>query len=103
VLAHPTFLKDAIAEQVKAFAAEDAYKSFVRSIMERPDFKLMQDSGLFLPSTSDATFAGHVPLAMREERFMSGVAEKSARMSYRCTRVIFAVKLMAKMGHAARV
>jgi len=40
---------------------------------------------------------------MREERFMSGVAEKSARMSYRCTRVIFAVKLMAKMGHAARV
>ncbi|PYS84149.1 MAG: hypothetical protein DMF67_06505 [Acidobacteria bacterium] len=87
VLARPTFLKDAIAEQVKAFASEDAYKSFTRSIMSRPDFKLMQDSGLFLPSTSDATFAGHVPLTMREERFMSGVGERlpGVRSSSRAT------------------
>jgi hypothetical protein len=73
---HPTFLKDAIATQARAFASESAFQDFARSIAERADFPLMRDSGLFLPSTYDVEMAGHAPAAMREERFASNVAEK---------------------------
>jgi hypothetical protein len=76
VLAHPSLLNDALTTQAKAFASEDAFQTFARGVMERPDFKLMQESGLFLPSTYDIEFAGRAPAAMREERFASNVAEK---------------------------
>lgn len=74
--AHPTFLKDAISAQARAFASEEAFQDFARSIMERPDYILMKESGLFLPSTYDVEFAGRAPLSMREERFASAAAEK---------------------------
>jgi hypothetical protein len=50
ILAHPTYFKDAMAAQVKAFASEGAYNSFVASIRGRDDFELMQRSGLYLSS-----------------------------------------------------
>jgi len=76
VLAHPTFLKDAITEQVKAFASEDAFQSFARSVIERPDFQRIKDAGLFLPSTYDAEGVSGTGALMREERFASSAAEK---------------------------
>lgn len=76
VLAHPTFLKDALTTQAKAFASEESFQTFARSIMERPDYAVMKEAGLFLPSTRDVEFAGHAPAVMREERFASSAAEK---------------------------
>jgi hypothetical protein len=49
-LAHPTYLKEAFANQVKAFASEDAFNGFAQAIRNRPDFELMNKSGLFLSS-----------------------------------------------------
>jgi hypothetical protein len=37
--AHPTFLKDVIANQVKAFASEGAYRDFAQSLAARPWFE----------------------------------------------------------------
>lgn len=49
--AHPSYLKQAFARQVRAFASEDAANEFAQAIRNRPDFELMNDSGLFLSST----------------------------------------------------
>jgi hypothetical protein len=73
--AHPTFLKDAIATQAKAFASEGAYQEFVRGLMERPDFQDLKEF-LFLPSVKDVEYAGRAPAVLREEGFASAVAEK---------------------------
>jgi hypothetical protein len=73
--AHPTFLKDAIATQAKAFASEPAYQDFVRGLMDRPDFQDLKEF-LFLPSVRDVEFAGHAPVGLREEGFASAAAEK---------------------------
>ncbi len=77
VLAHPTFLKDALKTEVRAFASEEASQAFAREIILRPDFKVMQESGLFLPSTRDLEFGGHAPVSMREERFASRLADST--------------------------
>ncbi|HYY93843.1 MAG TPA: hypothetical protein VE713_04950, partial [Pyrinomonadaceae bacterium] len=74
--AHPTFLQDAITQQVKAFASEDAYRAFAQSLTEKPWYQPMQDAGLFLPSTYDVEMGGRAPAWMREERFASAAAEK---------------------------
>jgi hypothetical protein len=66
ILAHPSYLKEAMAEQVKAFASEDAFNNFVGSIRGRDDFELMQRSGLYLSS------AGSGP----EENFASGLVKR---------------------------
>jgi hypothetical protein len=73
--AHPTFLKDAIETQAKAFASESAFQDFARGLMERPDFADLKEF-LFLPSVRDVEYAGHAPAAMREERFASAMADK---------------------------
>jgi hypothetical protein len=74
--AHPTFLKDAIANQVKAFASEDAFRDFAQSVTARPWYGPMTDAGLFLPSTYDAAGEAGTGALMREERFASQAAEK---------------------------
>jgi hypothetical protein len=66
ILAHPSYFKQAMVEQVKAFASEDAFNNFVGSIKGRPDFDLMRESGLYLSS------AGSGP----EEAFASGLVKK---------------------------
>src|ERR1051325_7042223 len=38
-LAHPTYLKEAFARQVKAFAGEDTFNAFRAEIMGRPDLR----------------------------------------------------------------
>lgn len=45
VLAHPSFLKKALAEQAKATVSQSEFDAFARSIKSHPDFKLMQDVG----------------------------------------------------------
>ncbi|MFL6285713.1 MAG: hypothetical protein ACJ74Q_21455 [Pyrinomonadaceae bacterium] len=65
-LAHPTYLKEAFAHQVKAFASEDLFNNFAQAIRNRPDFELMNKSGLFLSSTGPEA----------EEAFASKLAQK---------------------------
>jgi hypothetical protein len=67
IAAHPTYLKEAFAEQVKAFASEDAFNSFIESIRSRPDFQQMKDAGLYL---------SHVAGDAVEEPFASKLARK---------------------------
>jgi 2'-5' RNA ligase superfamily/D-alanyl-D-alanine carboxypeptidase len=74
--AHPSFLRNAIAQQVKAFASESAFRDFAQGLTERSWFKPMQDAGLFLPSTYDVEMGGRAPAWLREERFASAAAEK---------------------------
>ena len=64
--AHPSYLKEAFAHQVKAFASEDAANEFAQAIRNRPDFELMNDSGLFLSSVGPEA----------EEAFASKLAQK---------------------------
>jgi hypothetical protein len=64
--AHPSYLKEAFTEQVKAFASEDAFNSFIEGIRARPDFERMQKSGLYLSHVG-----GNV-----EEPFASGLVKK---------------------------
>ncbi|HEV7889429.1 MAG TPA: hypothetical protein VGP08_02265, partial [Pyrinomonadaceae bacterium] len=66
VAAHPSYLKEAFAHQVKAFASEDAFNDFAQAIRNRPDFELMNDSGLFLSSVGPEA----------EEAFASNLAQK---------------------------
>ncbi len=66
VAAHPSYMRRAYVEQVKAFASEDHFNAFVESIRARPDFQQMQDSGLYL---------SHVG-AGPEEVFTSGLAQR---------------------------
>jgi hypothetical protein len=66
ILAHPTYFADAMEAQVKSFASKDAFNTFVESIKQRPDFKLMEESGLFLSS----------PGGVSEEVFVSGLSKK---------------------------
>ncbi len=65
--AHPSFIKDVMANQVKAFASEDAASALKDAIINHPDFPLMKDSGLYLSSVR-----GSAP----EEMFSSGWSEK---------------------------
>jgi hypothetical protein len=65
-LAHPTYLKEAFAAQVKAFASEDLFNDFAQSIRNRPDFELMNESGLFLSCVGPEA----------EEAFASKLAQK---------------------------
>lgn len=66
ILAHPTYLKEAFTNQLKAFASEDAFNAFRSEIMGRPDFQQMQDAGLFLSSVGPEA----------EEAFASKLADK---------------------------
>jgi hypothetical protein len=61
-----SYLKEAFAHQVKAFASEDAFNDFAQAIRNRPDFELMNDSGLFLSSVGPEA----------EEAFASNLAQK---------------------------
>ncbi|HEX3560335.1 MAG TPA: M15 family metallopeptidase [Pyrinomonadaceae bacterium] len=74
--AHPTFLQDAIAQQVKAFASESSFRDFAQALTEKSWYKPMTDAGLFLPSASDLEMGGRAPAWLREERFASAAAEK---------------------------
>jgi hypothetical protein len=65
-LAHPTYLKEAFAEQVKAFASEDAFNEFAQALRNHPDFELMNKSGLFLSSVGPEA----------EEAFASKLAQE---------------------------
>jgi hypothetical protein len=65
-LAHPSYLKEAFARQVRAFASEDAAKEFAQSIRNRPDFEQMNEAGLFLSSTGPEA----------EEAFASKLAQR---------------------------
>jgi hypothetical protein len=65
ILAHPTYFKEAMTEQVKAFASEDAFNSFVEGIRSHPDFDLLRKH-VDLSSVGD----------IREEPFASGLARK---------------------------
>jgi hypothetical protein len=67
VAAHPTYLKEAFVEQVKAFGSEDAFNAFVEGIRARPDFEQMKDAGLYL---------SHVAGDAGEEPFASGLAQR---------------------------
>jgi hypothetical protein len=66
ILAHPSYFKDAMVEQLKAFGSEDAFNNFVGSIKGRPDFDVMRESGLYLSS------AGSGP----EEAFASRLVKR---------------------------
>lgn len=76
IFAHPSYLKDTIASQVKAFASESAYRDFVQSLAERPWFEKMREAGLFMPSTLDVAGGGGEGALMREEAFASRVADR---------------------------
>jgi hypothetical protein len=65
ILAHPTYFKEAMSRQVRAFASEDAANSFVEAIRSRPDFELLREN-VDLSSVGD----------IREEVFASGLAKK---------------------------
>jgi hypothetical protein len=65
IMAHPTYFPRAMREQVRAFASEDAFNSFVESIKSRPDFQLLREN-VDLSSVGD----------IREEVFASGLARK---------------------------
>jgi hypothetical protein len=66
-LAHPSYLKEAFARQVKAFASEDAFNGFRAEILGRPDFEQMRDVGkVFLSSVGPEA----------EEAFASNLADK---------------------------
>lgn len=65
-LAHPTYLKEAFAHQVKAFASEDAFNAFRAEMMGRADFEQMKEAGLFLSSVGPEA----------EEAFASKLADK---------------------------
>jgi peptidoglycan L-alanyl-D-glutamate endopeptidase CwlK len=64
--AHPSYLKEAFARQVKAFASEDAFNEFAQAIRNHPDFELMNESGLFLSSVGPEA----------EEAFASKLVQK---------------------------
>jgi hypothetical protein len=65
-LAHPSYLKEAFAHQVRAFASEDAANEFAQAIRNRPDFEQMNEAGLFLSSTGPEA----------EEAFASKLAQR---------------------------
>ncbi|MGB8507359.1 MAG: hypothetical protein WCD76_03060 [Pyrinomonadaceae bacterium] len=65
--AHPSFIKDVMTNQVKAFASQEAADALKDAILEHPDFALMKDSGLYLSSVR-----GSAP----EEMFSSAWSEK---------------------------
>ncbi|MBC7933180.1 MAG: hypothetical protein H7Z38_21665 [Rubrivivax sp.] len=65
ILAHPTYFKQAMSRQVRAFASEDAATAFAESIRSRPDFDLLREN-VDLSSVGD----------IREEPFASGLAKK---------------------------
>jgi hypothetical protein len=82
VAAHPSYLKQAYAEQVKAFASEDAFNSFVQSIRARDDFAQMQDAGLYLSGMggkSEEVFASglvkHIPGVAASDRAYSAALD----------------------------
>jgi hypothetical protein len=66
IMAHPSYFKDAMVAQTKAFARGSSFNEFVAAIKGRPDFDLMKDSGLYLSS------AGSGP----EEAFASGLVKR---------------------------
>jgi hypothetical protein len=66
VAAHPSYLRRAYVEQVKAFKSEENFNTFVEGIRSRGDFGQMQDAGLYL---------SHVG-AGPEEVFTSGLARR---------------------------
>lgn len=66
VASHPSYLKEAMAHQVKAFASEDAFNAFRAEIMGRADYEQMKDAGLFLSSVGPEA----------EEAFASQLAQK---------------------------
>ena len=78
-----------IAKQARAFASESAAEAFARSIIQRPDYSVMKESGLFLPSTYDVEFAGHAPRRLASgERLDAGADNgrrdaKPSRMDFR--------------------
>ncbi|MCA1594735.1 MAG: hypothetical protein LC754_19320, partial [Acidobacteria bacterium] len=65
--AHPSFIKDMMRNQVKAFASQDAADALKDAIINHPDYGLMKDSGLYLSSVR-----GSAP----EEMFSSAWSEK---------------------------
>jgi hypothetical protein len=65
IMAHPSYFVEAMTEQVKAFASEDAFNSFVEGIRSRPDFETLRRH-VQLSSVGD----------IREEPFASGLAKR---------------------------
>jgi hypothetical protein len=72
---NPQYLAETIPAQMRAFASEEGFQTFVRSLTEDPHFPYMRDSGLFLPSARDVEFGGNAPAMLREERFSSHLAD----------------------------
>ncbi len=48
--AHPSFIRDVMENQVKAFASQDAADALKDAILNHGDYPLMRDSGLYLSS-----------------------------------------------------
>lgn len=74
VLAHPSYIRRAMREQMRSAVSQDAYEDFARSVAALPEYKLMQESGLYLASPLDVEFGGRLPRHLREEAFASGIA-----------------------------
>lgn len=74
VLAHPLSIKAVMRDQVKSALSEDAFKSFVSEITSRPDYRVMQESGLFLSSPRGVGLSREEVYASRLSEHIPGVA-----------------------------
>lgn len=66
LLAHPTYIRDALRNTGRAVVSADDFDAFARSIPDLPDYERMREAGLFLSSMK----------GQREEVFASAAAER---------------------------
>ncbi|MGB8507524.1 MAG: hypothetical protein WCD76_03885 [Pyrinomonadaceae bacterium] len=81
--AHPSFISDVMANQVKAFASQEAADALRDAILEHPDFNLMKESGLYLSSVRgsapeemfQSAWSEHIPVVKQSDRAYSAALD----------------------------